>query len=99
MPPEIMKEQLIKAYKAGYEKRICEQVDAAFSGEGQSSGYDSKALDLSAQKWTEKELQPEPPKVHERPTYRRCAKCETACFGVEGAVCYKCLPTITKATE
>lgn len=42
------------AFKAGYEKRITEQLQKALDGIGQSSSYNEDELNKSAKKWIEK---------------------------------------------
>ena len=51
---EVKKINLLDAYKAGYEQRVCDQLTAALNGEGQSSGFNQKALDAKAEVWVSK---------------------------------------------
>ncbi len=48
---DVMRSALLDAFKGGYEKRICEQLQKALDGEGQSSTYNQSELDASAEKW------------------------------------------------
>ena len=42
------------AFKAGYEKRICEQLQRALDGLGQNSSCNNEELDKAAKAWVAK---------------------------------------------
>ena len=52
--PDVFKSNITNAFKAGYEQRVCEQLQRALDGLGQNSAYNDEELDKSAKAWATK---------------------------------------------